>query len=247
MMNEKDKTRTSRFLSLVLRHQPAAAGVTLDEGGWAEVELLLRGCSEHGHPLSRSELEEVVATNPKRRFALSDDGRRIRASQGHSVEVELGYEPAEPPEVLFHGTVQHLLPAIRAQGLRRMERHHVHLSPDEATARVVGARRGVAGDPADRRTEDAGRGPHLLPNAERGLARGSRPEHLHLGPRTGSRLHSRLTAPNDCCLAAALAAGALAAVLVSHRFLDRREGALNLQIAPMITGESRGVAVLGHF
>lgn len=87
-------------------------------------------------------LVAAIATSPKQRFALSNDGQRIRANQGHSTTVDLGYEPAEPPEVLFHGTVARLLPSIRDKGLQRMERHHVHLSFDEATARTVGGRRG---------------------------------------------------------------------------------------------------------
>lgn len=141
-MDEKTRTRTSRFLSLVLRHRPEAAGVTLDAGGWADVDALLAGISARRGPLTRGELEEIVATSPKRRFALSEDGRRIRASQGHSVAVDLGYEPRVPPPELFHGTAPAALPAIRREGLRRMKRHAVHLSPDEETARAVGARRG---------------------------------------------------------------------------------------------------------
>lgn len=141
-MDEKSRTAASKFLSFVLRHEPGAVGITLDSGGWVEVNVLLDACAEHARPLSRAELDEVVATSPKQRFALSDDGQRIRANQGHSTAVDLGYEPAEPPDVLFHGTVRRLLPSIRDKGLLRMERHHVHLSPDEATARAVGGRRG---------------------------------------------------------------------------------------------------------
>ncbi len=87
-------------------------------------------------------LDEVVATSPKRRFAISEDGLRMRANQGHSTEVELGYRAATPPEILFHGTIATSLESIRAGGLERMQRHHVHLSPDRETARLVGARRG---------------------------------------------------------------------------------------------------------
>ena len=87
-------------------------------------------------------LDEVVATNPKRRFAVADDGTRIRANQGHSVDVELGYDEVAPPEVLFHGTVARSVGAIRTKGLLKMSRHHVHLSVDEATATAVGGRRG---------------------------------------------------------------------------------------------------------
>jgi len=141
-MDEKRRTAISKFLSYVLRHEPTAVGIMLDAGGWVAVDVLLDACTQHGRPLSRVELDEIVATSSKRRFALSDDGQRIRANQGHSTAVELGYAPAEPPDVLFHGTVGRVLPSIRAHGLQRMERHHVHLSSDEATARAVGGRRG---------------------------------------------------------------------------------------------------------
>jgi putative RNA 2'-phosphotransferase len=141
-MDDKHRTATSKFLSYVLRHEPGAVGIELDAGGWVVDDELLDACARHGRALSRAELEDVVATSPKQRFALSDDGLRIRANQGHSTAVDLGYQPAEPPDVLFHGTVAGRLRAIRARGLQRMERHHVHLSPDEATARTVGRRRG---------------------------------------------------------------------------------------------------------
>jgi putative RNA 2'-phosphotransferase len=133
---------TSKFLSFVLRHQPDAIGIRLDPSGWVKVDQLLAACRAHGRHLSRDELHQIVATSSKRRFALSADGERIRASQGHSVAVELDYPPSQPPEVLFHGTVASSLDAIRTNGLRKMKRHHVHLSPDVETARAVGGRRG---------------------------------------------------------------------------------------------------------
>ena len=141
-MDEKRRTDASKHLSYVLRHQPASVGIVLEPGGWVAVNVLLAACAQHGRPLTRAELDELVATNSKQRFAFSDDGQRIRANQGHSTSVELGYQPAEPPEFLFHGTVATALPAIRADGLLRMQRHHVHLAPDKATARLVGSRRG---------------------------------------------------------------------------------------------------------
>jgi putative RNA 2'-phosphotransferase len=100
--------------------------------------------ARHGKGITEPELRHVVETSDKKRFALSEDGRQIRASQGHSVEVELGYEPATPPDVLFHGTVQRFLDSIRQKGLVKGKRHHVHLSVDVATARKVGDRRGEA-------------------------------------------------------------------------------------------------------
>ena len=134
--------KTSKFLSLVLRHEPGRAGVTPDAAGWVGVAELLEGCARVGHSISREELEEVVRTSDKQRFALSEDGTRIRANQGHSVEVELGYDPAVPPEVLWHGTAEQFVASIREQGLVRGSRHHVHLSETEATAAAVGRRHG---------------------------------------------------------------------------------------------------------
>ena len=134
--------RKSKFLSLVLRHQPEKIGLTLDEAGWVPVAELLEGCRRAGHAISPEQLREIVRTSDKQRFALSDDGTRIRANQGHSVQVDLGYEPAAPPEVLYHGTAEPYLASIRAKGLIKGSRHHVHLSEREETARAVGQRHG---------------------------------------------------------------------------------------------------------
>ncbi|HEY9881786.1 MAG TPA: RNA 2'-phosphotransferase [Leptolyngbyaceae cyanobacterium] len=139
----KDKfTKTSKFLSLVLRHQPETIGIVLDSAGWVSVSELLQACHTHGQPLTLAELHEVVANNDKQRFSFSEDGQKIRANQGHSVPVNLGYSPAVPPSILYHGTVERFLPSIKEEGLKKGTRHHVHLSPDEETARRVGGRRG---------------------------------------------------------------------------------------------------------
>jgi uncharacterized protein (TIGR02452 family) len=134
--------RISRFLSLVLRHDPGRIGIALDDAGWTDVTALLAACAAHGVAIRRDELAALVASSDKQRFALSPDGERIRANQGHSVEVDLQLAPAEPPATLFHGTVEAALASIRAQGLVRGQRHHVHLSSDLATATRVGGRRG---------------------------------------------------------------------------------------------------------
>lgn len=142
MIDPKTLTAYSKFLSFVLRHEPGAIGVTLDRNGWVEIDRLVEQCRAHGKPLTREILETIVATSPKQRFAISEDGQRVRASQGHSIDVELGYAPQAPPEQLFHGTVSSSLSSIRSTGLQKMDRHHVHLSPDLATAQAVGMRRG---------------------------------------------------------------------------------------------------------
>lgn len=142
MMNKKQTTRISKFLSLVLRHQPETIGLRLDDGGWADVGELLEAMARHGHGISLDELRHVVATNSKKRFAFNADESRIRASQGHSIGVDLGLTPVEPPAGLYHGTAERNLDAILREGLKRQARDHVHLSPDEETARQVGQRHG---------------------------------------------------------------------------------------------------------
>jgi putative RNA 2'-phosphotransferase len=129
-------------MSLVLRHRPDKIGLTLDENGWANV-LDLIACSKRGRVrLTRDLIGEVVATNDKKRFVLSEDGARIRAAQGHSIDVDLGLQPQQPPDLLYHGTADRNLSSIREQGLVKGRRQHVHLSLDHATAVKVGQRHG---------------------------------------------------------------------------------------------------------
>jgi putative RNA 2'-phosphotransferase len=141
-MEKQRAVRVSKFLSLVLRHEPSAAGVTLDEEGWVSIDALLLGATSGGFQIERHELDEVVRTNDKQRFAVSPDGSRIRANQGHSVAADLGLVPLTPPDILFHGTVERSVSSIMAAGLQKRSRQHVHLSADVQTATRVGARRG---------------------------------------------------------------------------------------------------------
>ncbi|OYP34159.1 RNA 2'-phosphotransferase [Rhodopirellula sp. MGV] len=143
-MNHKNNlVAVSKFLSLVLRHRPDVIGVELDSEGWVEIEALISQANTHGKSLTLEQVHEAIVNNDKKRFALSDDGLRIRANQGHSVAgVDLLFDAAEPPKVLYHGTVSAFLERIRRQGLQKRSRHHVHLSSDRVTAEKVGSRRG---------------------------------------------------------------------------------------------------------
>ena len=133
----------SKFLSKHLRHQPEAIGLTLDDGGWVDVQTLLDLCTAHGFSITREQLDDVVRTNNKQRFAFDDAGTRIRANQGHSTPVDLQLEPIEPPALLYHGTAQKNVTVILAFGLLKMKRHRVHLSHEIATAVQVGKRHGA--------------------------------------------------------------------------------------------------------
>jgi putative RNA 2'-phosphotransferase len=127
-MTNKGTIRTSKFLSLILRHEPERVGLKLGEAGWVGVEELLHAVNANGVALTLEQLQHIVATSDKKRYAFSEDGQRIRASQGHSVEVDLQYPPQTPPEILYHGTATRFLDGIRKDGLQRMERHDVHLN-----------------------------------------------------------------------------------------------------------------------
>ena len=135
--------KTSKFLSLVLRHAPETIGLSLDANGWAEVDQLLAQAASHGKAITRAQLNDVVANDSKTRYAFSVDGLRIRANQGHSLAtVDIGLSPAIPPAVLYHGTASRFVESIRDQGLIPGSRNHVHLSATEDTAISVGSRHG---------------------------------------------------------------------------------------------------------
>jgi putative RNA 2'-phosphotransferase len=141
-MDERRKTKISKFLSLVLRHKPAEIGLSLDENGWAEVAGLIKKSAAKGRGFTFEELVEVVATNDKKRFGFDAAKTKIRANQGHSIEVEIGFEEKAPPAVLYHGTAERNVASILENGLQKMARHHVHLSAETKTARAVGVRYG---------------------------------------------------------------------------------------------------------
>jgi putative RNA 2'-phosphotransferase len=134
--------KLSKYLAKYLRHAPQEIGLTLRPGGWVPVDDLLAAAEKNGFSITYDELVECVETNDKQRFAFDISGELIRANQGHSVEVDLQLEEREPPETLYHGTVERFLPSILEAGLVRGKRHHVHLSKDVETAVRVGARRG---------------------------------------------------------------------------------------------------------
>ncbi len=141
-MNEKKTKNISKFLSLLLRHKPETIGLTLDEQGWASVDELLSKLEQNRKGISFEELGYVVENNNKKRFTFNEDQSKIRASQGHSLKLDLGYTAIEPPEFLYHGTATRFIESIEKTGLEKRNRHHVHLSAELATAKDVGGRHG---------------------------------------------------------------------------------------------------------
>lgn len=141
-MDNKTAKNLSKLLSFVLRHKPEFIGVKLDTEGWADVDILIAQLNAHGTAVDRDLLDHVVETNSKKRFAFNENKKLIRASQGHSIPIELGYVAQTPPDVLFHGTAEKFVASILNTGLEKRSRQHVHLSLDLQTATQVGSRHG---------------------------------------------------------------------------------------------------------
>ncbi|MEM7800348.1 MAG: RNA 2'-phosphotransferase [Chloroflexota bacterium] len=141
-MDAKQRTKKSKFLSFILRHNPGAIGLILDAEGWADIDELIAKAAADGRSLTLDQIKEVVATDNKQRYSLSADEKRIRANQGHSINVDLGFKPLAPPAILYHGTATRFLDSIKAKGLISGRRQHVHLSTDTETAVKVGQRHG---------------------------------------------------------------------------------------------------------
>ncbi len=142
MHSNKQLTTTSKFISLVLCHKPETIGLQLDENGWADTATLIQKMNLHGQPLTVEILNEVVRTNSKQRFAFNDSKTKIRASQGHSLTVDLNLPPTVPPAILYHGTAAQNITSIMQNGLQKQARQHVHLSTNTPTATQVGSRHG---------------------------------------------------------------------------------------------------------
>ncbi|MDY7003963.1 MAG: RNA 2'-phosphotransferase [Cyanobacteriota bacterium] len=143
-MNNYCIEKISKYLSLVLKHSPDKIGIKLDANGWVSIEELLKASQNYNFPITQIELNEVVEKNDKKRFSLDSTKTLIRANQGHSLTVDLQLEARTPPDMLYHGTGNHLIGLIKQTGLQKMSRHHVHLSQDINTARNVGKRKGKA-------------------------------------------------------------------------------------------------------
>lgn len=144
MMNKKERDKISKFLSLILRHKPETIRITLDNHGWTNLNQLIEKSNQYEpeYELTIKKIIEVVNTNEKKRFTISEDQLYIRASQGHSLNIDLKLKPSIPPEVLYHGTAERFLSKIMHEGLKPQERQYVHLSANPNTAIEVGKRYG---------------------------------------------------------------------------------------------------------
>lgn len=140
-----DMKKTSVFISLILRHKPDVIGISLDEHGWANVQELINGINKTGkYSIDMPVLEEIVRTDNKQRYSFNEDRSKIRANQGHSINVDVELKAAVSPEILYHGTGEKYVDSINTEGLKPKSRLYVHLSKDLETAVTVGSRHGKA-------------------------------------------------------------------------------------------------------
>lgn len=138
-----DYERVSKFISLVLRHKPQEANLVLDKYGYARTSELVAGVKKKYPEFNKDILIKIVETDEKQRYSFKDNGKLIRANQGHSFPVDLGLEAQQPPLLLFHGTSTKYLDSIMEKGIISKSRQYVHLSKDVDTAHTVGLRHGA--------------------------------------------------------------------------------------------------------
>lgn len=136
-------TQKSKFLALILRHEPSTIGIKMDSNGWINTKEFIEKSNNNGIPFTFEELENIVKEDNKKRYSFNEDKTFIRANQGHSINVNVELKEVEPPQFLYHGTVNRFLSSIQKEGLKKMSRLHVHLSEDIRTAEIVGNRRGT--------------------------------------------------------------------------------------------------------
>lgn len=143
-MREQNNTdiELGRFISLILRHKPEAVGIKLDSNGWADVDKLISGINKCGKKINMEILERIVHENNKQRYSFDETHTKIRANQGHSVNVDVELKESIPPDKLYHGTATRFLDSIKKNGITKQSRQHVHLSADKETATAVGKRHG---------------------------------------------------------------------------------------------------------
>lgn len=141
-MQSKKDIEIGRFISLILRHHPESAGITLDEHGWADTDILTEKAAKKFHGFTFADLERIVRENNKQRYSFNEDKTKIRANQGHSIAVNMEFTSVTPPDVLYHGTGEKSIDGILSNGIQKMSRQYVHLSADCETAVNVGKRHG---------------------------------------------------------------------------------------------------------
>ena len=139
-ITQKRIVKISKFLCKYLRHSPQDINIKLIPGGWVDINILIKACTDFNFPITLDELTQVVAYDDKQRFTIKDN--LIRANQGHSVSIDLQLKPSKPPDVLYHGTATRFLDSIIQTGLSKQKRHHVHLTENVDIAKQVGSRYG---------------------------------------------------------------------------------------------------------
>lgn len=134
----------SKYLCYLLRHKPESISLTMDRHGWVNIDELISKINRtEKHRTDWKQIKAIVDNDDKGRFRISDDSKRIKACQGHSIPwVEPELEQRTPPKYLYHGTTAEAYCEIeRCGAVLKMSRHAVHLHEDELMAWQVACRR----------------------------------------------------------------------------------------------------------
>jgi putative RNA 2'-phosphotransferase len=141
LLSPERHKQLSKFMSLVLRHEPEKIGIVLGSEGFVPLDVFVVAMNAKGayRWVTEEHIREIVETSDKQRFEIVSG--QIRARYGHSVEEAITYPEIEPPLVLYHGTTPQAATLILQSGLQSMQRQYVHLSSTVDQAVVVGRRR----------------------------------------------------------------------------------------------------------
>lgn len=142
-MTDKKLKKLQRYLVYVLRHNPKELNLELGAEGFVTIHELLENLKKQNrHREVTAEMIHQVVQGQTNKQRLEIQGEKIRCRYGHSDSAtpEIEYEPAEPPDRLYHGTPLANLESIQEMGLVPGKRKYVHLTTSAKLARGVGER-----------------------------------------------------------------------------------------------------------
>ena len=139
IMSDREANSLGRILALVLRHAPEKFGVEMDLNGWVnsrELSEAIQNQRRHFHWLRGWHFEAIANADTKGRYQV--EGEMIRATYGHSIELELDLPTDDIPEALYWPCDPDTVATHMEYGITAGDRKHVHLSKTISNAMEAG-------------------------------------------------------------------------------------------------------------
>ena len=129
LLKDEEIDSLGRTMAGVLRHFPDRYGLEMDANGWIDLHDFLTALTIRNKRfrfLKPNHVLGLIQTDPKGRYEFRDG--KIRATYGHSLDVDLDLPTENIPDVLFYPTSEEELSVLLGAGLRPSDRKMVHLS-----------------------------------------------------------------------------------------------------------------------